>query len=40
MDLKDIYWGMFQFMALQVVGLALVFFFPEVALWLPRLLAK
>lgn len=38
-DLKDIYVGMFQFMLLQVIGLAVVFLFPEVALWLPRVLA-
>jgi len=29
---------MLEFMALQVVGLALVFLFPDLALWLPRLL--
>lgn len=38
-ELKDIYIGMLQFMGLQAFGLAIVFFFPEVALWLPRLLA-
>ena len=38
-DLKDIYVGMFQFMLLQLIGLAVVFLFPEVALWLPRALA-
>jgi TRAP-type mannitol/chloroaromatic compound transport system permease large subunit len=37
-ELKDIYRGMFDFMVLQVVGLAVVFFFPDVALWLPRVL--
>ena len=37
-DLLDIYKGMMEFMVLQMIGLALVFFFPEVALWLPRLL--
>ena len=35
-DLKDIYAGMIQFMVLQVVGLLLVLFFPDLALWLPR----
>jgi tripartite ATP-independent transporter DctM subunit len=35
-ELKDIYRGMAEFMLLQVVGLAIVFVFPEVALWLPR----
>jgi len=34
-DLKDIYAGMFQFMGLQLVGLALVIAFPMLALWLP-----
>ncbi|MBI4241590.1 MAG: TRAP transporter large permease subunit [Candidatus Rokubacteria bacterium] len=36
-ELKDIYRGMFDFMALQMIGLAIVFFFPETALWLPNL---
>ncbi|MBI3079734.1 MAG: TRAP transporter large permease subunit [Deltaproteobacteria bacterium] len=35
--LADIYRGMVPFMALQVVGLAIVFLFPQLALWLPRL---
>jgi tripartite ATP-independent transporter DctM subunit len=34
--LMDIYWGMAYFMILQVVGLVIVFFFPELATWLPR----
>lgn len=38
MDLRDIYAGMFQFMVLQVIGLLLVFLFPDLALWLPRAL--
>jgi len=37
-DLVQIYKGMAQFMMLQLVGLAIVFLFPEVALWLPRVL--
>lgn len=37
-ELKHIYRGMFDFMVLQVIGLAIVFFFPETALWLPRVL--
>lgn len=37
-DLRDIYRGMFNFMVLQLIGLVIVFFFPKVALWLPRLL--
>ena len=34
-DLKDIYYGMMQFMTVQIFGLALVFLFPWLALWLP-----
>jgi tripartite ATP-independent transporter DctM subunit len=37
-DLFKIYRGMFDFMVLQVAGLAIVFFWPEVALWLPGVL--
>ncbi|MFQ5946549.1 MAG: TRAP transporter large permease subunit [Anaerolineae bacterium] len=37
-DLLKIYRGMLDFMLLQVLALAIVFFFPEVALWLPKLL--
>ncbi len=37
-DLKDIYYGMMQFMVIQIVGLGIVFLFPEIALWLPRYL--
>jgi tripartite ATP-independent transporter DctM subunit len=36
--LSEIYWGMMPFMALQVVGLIAVFLFPELAMWLPRLI--
>ena len=39
-DLLDIYRGMFAFMLLQMAGLAIVFFFPQVALWLPNLLFR
>ena len=35
-DLKDIYYGMMQFMVIQLIGLALIFSFPEIALWLPE----
>jgi tripartite ATP-independent transporter DctM subunit len=35
-ELSQIYRGMFDFMLLQMVGLAVVFFFPETALWLPE----
>jgi tripartite ATP-independent transporter DctM subunit len=38
--LSEIYWGMMPFMALQVVGLIAVFFFPQLAMWLPRLIFR
>jgi TRAP-type mannitol/chloroaromatic compound transport system permease large subunit/TRAP-type mannitol/chloroaromatic compound transport system permease small subunit len=34
-DLKDIYIGMMQFMVIQLIGLILIFIFPQIALWLP-----
>lgn len=37
-SLADIYIGMMQFMVLQFVGLMIVFFLPQTALWLPELL--
>ena len=37
-ELGDIYKGMMQFMVLQVIGLLLVLFFPQLALWLPAVL--
>lgn len=37
-DMVQIYKGMAEFMMLQIIGLAIVFIFPEVALWLPRVL--
>jgi tripartite ATP-independent transporter DctM subunit len=39
-ELGDIYRGMVDFMILQVVGLVLLFLFPQIALWLPNLLYK
>ncbi|MCA8834456.1 MAG: TRAP transporter large permease subunit, partial [Proteobacteria bacterium] len=36
-DLKDIYFGMMQFMCIQLLGLILIFCFPFIALWLPML---
>ena len=36
-DLKDIYLGMMQFMMIQLVGLILLFTFPSLVLWLPRM---
>lgn len=38
-DLKDIYYGMMQFMVIQVIGLALIFIFPQIVLWLPAYLS-
>ena len=35
-ELAHIYRGMFDFMLLQMLGLAIVFVFPETALWLPE----
>ncbi len=35
-DLKDIYKGMMQFMVIQLIGLLLIIFFPQIALWLPE----
>ncbi|MGB1872004.1 MAG: TerC family protein [Candidatus Puniceispirillaceae bacterium] len=37
-DLKDIYLGMMQFMVIQVIGLALIFIFPKLVLWLPTMI--
>jgi tripartite ATP-independent transporter DctM subunit len=37
-SLSDIYAGMMQFMVLQVIGLLLILFFPQLALWLPSVL--
>jgi len=37
-DLKDIYVGMMQFMVIQLIGLILIFNFPQIALWLPAYL--
>jgi tripartite ATP-independent transporter DctM subunit len=36
--LSDIYKGMAQFMVLQLIGLALIIAFPQLALWLPAVL--
>jgi tripartite ATP-independent transporter DctM subunit len=36
--LTDIYAGMMQFMVLQLIGLALLLMFPQMALWLPEVL--
>jgi len=38
-DLKDIYLGMMQFMVIQLIGLILLFAFPQLVLWLPRVMS-
>jgi tripartite ATP-independent transporter DctM subunit len=38
-DLKDIYLGMMQFMMIQLVGLILLFIFPQLVLWLPKVMS-
>jgi TRAP-type mannitol/chloroaromatic compound transport system permease large subunit len=35
-ELSWIYRGMVDFMVLQLIGLAVVFMFPQIALWLPE----
>ena len=35
-DLADIYKGMMQFMALQMIGLVLCIMFPQIVMWLPE----
>ena len=35
-DASDIYKGVVPFICLQAVTLALVFFYPQIALWLPK----
>ena len=37
-DLKDIYFGMMQFMVIQLIGLALIISFPQLVLWLPTVI--
>jgi TRAP-type mannitol/chloroaromatic compound transport system permease large subunit len=39
-SLRDIYGGMMQFMVIQVIALALIILFPQIALWLPDVLFK
>jgi len=38
-DLKDIYLGMMQFMMIQLFGLILLFSFPQMVLWLPKVMS-
>ncbi len=35
-DLKDIYFGMMQFMLIQLIGLILIFIFPQIVLLIPN----
>ena len=37
-DLKDIYLGMMQFMVVQLFGLILLLIFPQLVLWLPKVM--
>ena len=37
-DLRDIYLGMMQFMLVQLLGLILLLIFPQLVLWLPRVM--
>lgn len=37
-DLKDIYLGMMQFMLVQLLGLVLIILFPQLVLWLPKVM--
>lgn len=37
-ELLDIYKGMMPFMALQVAGVAMIYIFPQISLWLPKLM--
>jgi tripartite ATP-independent transporter DctM subunit len=39
-ELSQIYRGMMEFMILQCIGLMLILFFPQIALWLPSLIIK
>jgi TRAP-type mannitol/chloroaromatic compound transport system permease large subunit len=38
--LNSIFAGMLPFMGIQVVALALLYVFPDIGLWLPRVLYK
>ena len=37
-ELLEIYKGMMPFMGLQMLGVMLVYFFPQIVLWLPKAL--
>ena len=38
--LSDIWWGMMPFLGLQILALLVVYFFPQLALWLPSVLIQ
>ena len=38
MTLSQIFAGMLPFMGIQVVALALLYIFPEIGMWLPKVL--
>ena len=38
-SLQDIFRALWPFMLMQLVGMLMVMTFPEIALWLPRMLA-
>jgi len=40
MKTRDIYIGVIPFIGIQVLGLALIWIFPEIVLWLPDLIFK
>ncbi len=39
-SMADLYWSVIPFIIIQALGLAIVMMFPEIALWLPRVLFK
>jgi len=39
-ELKQIYAGMLQFMVLQVLAVGLLIAFPQLATWLPKVMAN
>ncbi len=39
-SLATIYKGMFEFMMLQVIAIALVIIFPSIAIWFPQVLQE
>ena len=39
-SLGTIYKGMFDFMGIQIIAILIVFFFPQIAMWLPTTLAE